>query len=215
MCFLLRGAWGDLFQKKISPFIKLDKRSVRAVCKPSSVLDDHLSRPKVAIGLKRLSRERDGPPHILSYQSCTRWGLHSGRVARPLVSSYLTFPPLRPSRRKVRGISLLHFPWSRLHWHFTSTLPCGARTFLACLRTRGRPAASQTKGNYTIRRARMSTKDWGKKCEVRPSRGIFTCGAVYGRDSAARPPARPAFPHRFREGGRARGRACRARRWRP
>jgi len=142
-----RGYVEDLSfaQEKFPTFIILDKRSVRAVCKPSSVLDDHLSRPKVAIRLKRLSRERDGPPLMLSYQSCTRWGLHSGRVARPLVSSYLTFPPLRPSRRKVRGISLLHFPWSRLHWHFTSTLPCGARTFLACFHTRGRPAASQTK----------------------------------------------------------------------
>ena len=47
----------------------------------------------------------------------------------PLVSFYLAFPPLR-SLAGIRGISLLHFPWSRLHRQLTGTLPCGARTFL-------------------------------------------------------------------------------------
>ena len=45
-----------------------------------------------------ITRKRDGPPHMLPYQSCTRWGLQSGQVAMPLVSSYLAFPPLRPLR---------------------------------------------------------------------------------------------------------------------
>ena len=34
---------------------------------------------------------------MLPYQSCTRWGLQRGPVARPRVSSYLAFPPLRPA----------------------------------------------------------------------------------------------------------------------
>ena len=34
---------------------------------------------------------------MLPYQSCTGWGLQSGQVAKPLVSSYLAFPPLRPA----------------------------------------------------------------------------------------------------------------------
>ena len=55
-------------------------------------------------------------------------------VAWMPVSSYLTFPPLRiKSSLFMRGISLLHCPWSRLHWVLPSTLPCGARTFLVCL----------------------------------------------------------------------------------
>ncbi len=37
--------------------------------------------------------KRGGPPHMLPYQSCTRWGLHGRPVARPPVSSYLAFPP--------------------------------------------------------------------------------------------------------------------------
>ena len=55
-------------------------------------------------------------------------------VAWMPVGPYLTFPPLRiKSFLFMRGISLLHFPWSRLHWVLPSTLPCGARTFLVCL----------------------------------------------------------------------------------
>ena len=64
-------------------------------------MDDHLSGPAVASRLKRLpgsatGRRRAQAP-MLPYQSCTRWGLQSGQVAMPLVSSYLAFPPLRPS----------------------------------------------------------------------------------------------------------------------
>jgi len=38
--------------------------------------------------------ERDGPPPVFHYQSCTGWGLHGRPVARPPVSSYLAFPAL-------------------------------------------------------------------------------------------------------------------------
>ena len=55
-------------------------------------------------------------------------------VAWMPVGPYLTFPPLRiKSFLFMRGISLLHCPWSHLHWVLPSTLPCGARTFLVCL----------------------------------------------------------------------------------
>ena len=131
---------------------------MRAVCKPSSVLDDHLSRPKVAIGLKRLSRERDGPPHILSYQSCTRWGLHSGRVARPLVSSYLTFPPLRPSEKEgSRYLSVaLSLESPPLAFHQHPALRCS--DFPRVLSHPRPPGSLTNQTNYTISGGEMSNK---------------------------------------------------------
>ena len=44
-----------------------------------------------------------------SFVSCSERGLHRGRVARPRVSSYLTFPPLPRSRRTRRYISVALF----------------------------------------------------------------------------------------------------------
>ena len=61
------------------------------------------------------------------------FGVASDRVYRepwsPIapVSSYLAFPPLPTC---VGGISLLHFPWSRLRRPLAVILPCEARTFL-------------------------------------------------------------------------------------
>ncbi len=85
-------------------------------------------------------RERDGQSPVFP-KSCAGWGLHDGRVARPPVRSYRTFPPL--PLRESGGISLLHLPWSRLHQPLTGILPCGARTFLMTrlLTPRGRPTA--------------------------------------------------------------------------
>ena len=85
-------------------------------------------------------RERDGQPHVFP-KSCAGWGLHDGRVARPPVRSYRTFPPL--PLQGSGGISLLHLPWSRLHQPLTGILPYGARTFLMTrlLAPRGRPTA--------------------------------------------------------------------------
>jgi len=49
-----------------------------------------------------------------------------------LVSSYLTVSPLpRVLVEREAVCFLLHFPWNRFPWDFPSTLPCGARTFLA------------------------------------------------------------------------------------
>ena len=39
---------------------------------------------------------------MLPYQSCTRWGLQRGQVAKPRVSSYLAFPSLRPRGERIR-----------------------------------------------------------------------------------------------------------------
>ena len=71
--------------------------SVSVACKPSSVEGGHLSRPIVAEGFKRNPESLTGRLKR-SFVSCSEWGLHRGQVARPRVSSYLTFPPL-PRRR--------------------------------------------------------------------------------------------------------------------
>ena len=76
--------------------------------------------------------KRGGQPHFAS-PSCSRWGLHSRKVANALVSSYLAFPPL--PKASFGGISLLHFPSSYPDWVLSSTLPYGARTFLSCVST--------------------------------------------------------------------------------
>lgn len=73
------------------------KNQCEQVYKPSSVFDGHLSRRAVASALKRFPRGVTGRHKMPLYQPCTRWGLHSGQVTKPLVSSYLTFPPLRPA----------------------------------------------------------------------------------------------------------------------
>ena len=67
---------------------------------------------------------------MLSFQSCTGWGLQGGQVAKPPVSSYLAFPSLPCMHYAAGGLFLLHFPWSRLHRVLPGTLPYGARTFL-------------------------------------------------------------------------------------
>ncbi len=38
---------------------------------------------------------------MLSFQSCTGWGLQNGQVAMPLVSSYLAFPSLPENGRYI------------------------------------------------------------------------------------------------------------------
>ena len=42
------------------------------------------------------------------------------------------FHPYRLLRGRGGGISLLHYPWSRLHRTLSGILPCEARTFLTC-----------------------------------------------------------------------------------
>ena len=117
--FLLQNpAISALFQKKF----------VREAYKPSSVIGGHLSRPIVTGGFKRNPESLTGRLKR-SFVSCCGWGLHRGRVARPRVSSYLTFPPLHMPEG-ICGISLLHFPWGRPRRALPGILPCAARTFL-------------------------------------------------------------------------------------
>jgi len=78
-----------------------------------------------------LTRERDGQPHSSSIRSCSRWGLPSQTVTCLLVSSCLTVPPLPENEDlALGGLFLWHFPWGHPHWTLSSTLPCGAPTFL-------------------------------------------------------------------------------------
>ena len=74
------------------------KMFVREAYKPSSVIGGHLSRPIVTGGFKR-NPESSAGRLKRSFVSCCEWGLHRGQVARPRVSSYLTFPPLHAPRR--------------------------------------------------------------------------------------------------------------------
>lgn len=92
----------DGFQKKAA--VKLGINA-KPVCKPSSVLNGHLSRRIVAYAFKRL-RSRTGRP--LALFSCTGRGLHGQfrrRTAGALLPRLFTLAKLT-----LRGTFLLHFP---------------------------------------------------------------------------------------------------------
>jgi hypothetical protein len=75
--------------------------------------------------------------HPLPAWPCSGWGLPSRPVARPLVSSYLTFSPLPlletvgtdPVSSGGRSVSVA-LSAGHPAWALPSTLPCGVRTFL-------------------------------------------------------------------------------------
>ena len=121
--------------------------SVSDAYKPSSVIGGHLSRPIVTGGFKRNPESLTGRLKR-SFVSCCEWGLHRGRVARPRVSSYLTFPPLHMPEGTC-GISLLHFPWGRPRRALPGILPYGARTFLTPCGARP-PGSLTNVWNYSI-----------------------------------------------------------------
>ena len=56
--------------------------------------------PSLPVGSSEILRASTGRLKR-SFVSCCEWGLHRGRVARPRVSSYLTFPPLHTLRYAV------------------------------------------------------------------------------------------------------------------
>ena len=91
-----RGVRGSL-QKNMGPSLRTASWIASEACKPSSVWNDHLSRPAVAGRFQRNPQSMTGR-HMRSIVSCTGWGLHSGQVAKPLVSSYLAFPSLHAKR---------------------------------------------------------------------------------------------------------------------
>ena len=64
---------------------------------------------------------------LIAAFSCTKWGLHGSRCHH---QDGELLPRLFILTNIVGGIFLLHFPSSHLDWPLTSTLPCGARTFL-------------------------------------------------------------------------------------
>ena len=125
---------------KTESYQEYSKMSVSDAYKPSSVIGGHLSRPIVTKGFKRNPESLTGRLKR-SFVSCCAWGLHRGRVARPRVSSYLTFPPLHMPEG-ICGISLLHFPWGRPRRVLPGTLPYAARTFLT-------PFGARPPGNLT------------------------------------------------------------------
>ena len=64
--------------------------------------------------------------------SCSRWGLpcHSCHQKRgELLPHLFTLTPI-PDVSGGAVYFLWHFPWDHSPWPLTSTLPCGARTFL-------------------------------------------------------------------------------------
>ena len=81
---------------------------LRAVCKPGSVEDKHLSEPNVAVRLERL-RDAAGNRYVLF--SCIEWGLQS--LSRRRKSGELL--PRLSILTLAGGLFLLHCPWSCLH----------------------------------------------------------------------------------------------------
>lgn len=120
----------------------------RLVCKPSSVLNGHLSRTYISARLKRCG-ELCGPLFMLPILH--RVGFTSRIVAKLRVSSYLAFPSL-PRRVRRGGLFLLHFSGGCPRLMLSVILPCDARTFLALLpfgvTARDRPARLRVK--YTM-----------------------------------------------------------------
>ena len=93
----------------------------------------HSSRPRVAAGLERAypgarratAAARGGAP---LFALAPGGACRAIDVTADAVRSCRTVSPLPTSRRAV--CSLWRCPASRLGWPLTSTLPCGARTFL-------------------------------------------------------------------------------------
>ena len=109
---LLTGIYGlpsVYFIKKRPP-----KRSLfrlvecKPVCKPSSVLDNHLSSSAVAGRIKRPTLRHAGPAYCPMFGLASGWSLH---VPFPLPGRRWSLtPPFHPYRLKAGGLFLLH--WS-------------------------------------------------------------------------------------------------------
>ena len=117
------------------------KMSVREAYKPSSVIGGHLSRPIVTDGFERNPESLTGRLKR-SFVSCSERGLHRGQVARPRVSSYLTFPPLHAGNRHAVSLCCT-IPGVAPAGRYPAFCPMelGLSSHLTA---RGRPATSQT-----------------------------------------------------------------------
>ena len=114
--------------------------------KPGSVLDDHLSRPRVTAGLKRLRRTRraaDLPPLHLA-----PGGVYSGnRLPGFRVSSYLAFPSLPSRGRRFISVALsLESPPPAVSRHPCPAVP-GLSSYLSA---RDRLFTSHPRGMVTF-----------------------------------------------------------------
>jgi hypothetical protein len=115
---------------------------------------------RLLVGSSDLPEGRSGPDQSCPLiWSCSRWGLPSRPVTRPLVRSYIkatsarTISPLpdpRPGGRRPSAVCfLLHFPGPSAgprsssglgRWALPTTASCGARTFLCRIGDRVNPA---------------------------------------------------------------------------
>src|ERR1700684_1679626 len=105
---------------------------------------------RVAAQLKRPTRK----PHVSHMRGrraplASLFGLAPGGVCRAAVvatsavRSYRTISPLpAPLARRLGGIFLLHFPWTRVPQALPGTLPVGAPTFLPPRRPKPTRAAA-------------------------------------------------------------------------
>src|SRR5688572_19495448 len=98
---------------------------------------------RLLAGSSDLPESRDGPDQPCSHiWSCSRWGLPSRPVTRPLVGSYIkglasphhfTLTERLPVRRYLSVALSLSFVRGEANfgrWTLSTTASCGARTFL-------------------------------------------------------------------------------------
>ena len=105
---------------------------MKQICKPCSVLDNHLSRLFVAEEFQQSTSWTMTSHHVFpSFWSCTGWGLHGRTVACPPGSSYLAFPPLPNYSAVSLCCTSLGVASTR---RYLASLLYGARTFLVITR---------------------------------------------------------------------------------
>src|ERR1700734_3383460 len=119
------------------------ERFARQRDKKESAVSRVLSWAAIPLGCASPRSSSDLPgspcgPHAAAFRPpASLFGLAPGGVCRAVgvaasaVRSYRTISPLpAPLARRLGGIFLLHFPWTRVPQALPGTVPCGARTFL-------------------------------------------------------------------------------------